>query len=65
MTKTVTCPNCGKPVPWQPKSEWRPFCSARCRLIDLGEWIDESHRITEATEDGYAAPEQDEERDHH
>lgn len=35
----VRCPTCGKPVPWTSESRWRPFCSRRCRLIDLGEWL--------------------------
>ncbi|MET0068336.1 MAG: DNA gyrase inhibitor YacG [Candidatus Thiodiazotropha sp.] len=43
----VPCPTCGKPVPWTPQSTWRPFCSERCRLIDLGDWLDENHRISE------------------
>lgn len=42
---SVACPICGKPVPWTPASRWRPFCSERCRLIDLGEWLDEDKRI--------------------
>jgi len=37
----VRCPTCGKPVEWSKKSRWRPFCSERCRLIDLGEWLTE------------------------
>ena len=41
----VPCPNCGKPVPCTPASPWRPFCRERCRLIDLGEWLEESRRI--------------------
>ncbi|WP_410350612.1 DNA gyrase inhibitor YacG, partial [Thiohalophilus sp.] len=41
----VKCPTCGKSVPWTEESKWRPFCSDRCRLIDLGEWASESHRI--------------------
>lgn len=41
----VPCPNCGKPVPWRPASKWRPFCSERCRLIDLGAWFDEERGI--------------------
>lgn len=45
MSKTVKCPTCGKSVPWTEKSKWRPFCSERCRLIDLGEWASENHRI--------------------
>lgn len=46
MMKTVKCPTCGKPVAWSEASKWRPFCSDRCRLIDLGEWAGESHRIS-------------------
>jgi endogenous inhibitor of DNA gyrase (YacG/DUF329 family) len=41
----VSCPTCQKPVVWDPQSPWRPFCSERCRLIDLGEWLDEEKRI--------------------
>jgi endogenous inhibitor of DNA gyrase (YacG/DUF329 family) len=41
----VNCPRCGKPVPWQESERFRPFCSERCKLIDLGAWADESHRI--------------------
>jgi endogenous inhibitor of DNA gyrase (YacG/DUF329 family) len=45
MSKIVKCPTCGKDVKWEISSKWRPFCSERCRLIDLGEWANESHRI--------------------
>ena len=45
MPSSVPCPTCGKAVPWGPTSPWRPFCSERCRLIDLGDWLDEAHRI--------------------
>ncbi|MTW19497.1 DNA gyrase inhibitor YacG [Allochromatium palmeri] len=45
MVKTVDCPHCGKPVSWTPDSRWRPFCSERCRLIDLGDWLEERHRL--------------------
>jgi endogenous inhibitor of DNA gyrase (YacG/DUF329 family) len=47
MPLTVPCPTCAKPVPWTPESEFRPFCSERCRLIDLGEWLSEGHVIPE------------------
>ena len=39
------CPTCHKKFVWDEKSPWRPFCSERCRLIDLGEWLDEGYRI--------------------
>ncbi|MHB0990208.1 MAG: DNA gyrase inhibitor YacG [Burkholderiales bacterium] len=40
----VKCPTCGTPVVWCPEQAYRPFCSERCRLIDLGQW--ESERYT-------------------
>lgn len=42
---TVACPQCGKDVIWDELSPWRPFCSKRCQLIDLGEWAAEEKRI--------------------
>jgi hypothetical protein len=42
--RTVTCPQCGAEVEWQ-KSPFRPFCSERCRLVDLGAWLDERYAI--------------------
>lgn len=45
MVKTVRCPQCDKDVPWQDNQQWKPFCSERCKLIDLGEWASEGHRI--------------------
>ncbi|MBZ3713287.1 DNA gyrase inhibitor YacG, partial [Salmonella enterica subsp. enterica serovar Indiana] len=41
----VNCPTCGKPVVWGEISPFRPFCSKRCQLIDLGEWAAEEKRI--------------------
>jgi len=41
----VDCPTCGKPVQWTAEFKWRPFCSERCKLIDLGEWLSEEKRI--------------------
>ena len=45
MSKRVKCPTCGKEIEWGAEQTWRPFCSERCRLIDLGEWANETHRI--------------------
>ncbi|MFT5161790.1 MAG: endogenous inhibitor of DNA gyrase (YacG/DUF329 family) [Alteromonadaceae bacterium] len=41
----VNCPTCNAEVEWLQSSEFRPFCSKRCQLIDLGEWADENHKI--------------------
>lgn len=37
----TTCPICSQPFDTE-KSDALPFCSKRCRLIDLGRWLDES-----------------------
>ncbi|AUI65370.1 MULTISPECIES: DNA gyrase inhibitor YacG [Glaesserella] len=41
----VNCPTCEKEVVWSSESKYRPFCSERCQLIDLGEWANEEKRI--------------------
>lgn len=50
----VTCPQCGKEVEWSEKSPFRPFCSERCKLIDLGQWANERYRVPE--DDSPSAP---------
>jgi len=42
---TVPCPTCNRPVAWTEASKWRPFCSERCKLIDLGAWAAERHTV--------------------
>jgi endogenous inhibitor of DNA gyrase (YacG/DUF329 family) len=43
--RSVTCPTCQKPVEWSAAAPWRPFCSERCKLIDLGAWMSEERAI--------------------
>lgn len=38
------CPSCGQPLP-EPLPETRPFCSERCRWLDLWHWLEEEQRI--------------------
>jgi len=38
-SRVVRCPTCNRPVEWTESFPWRPFCSERCRLIDLGAWV--------------------------
>ncbi|WP_225073016.1 DNA gyrase inhibitor YacG [Desulfuromonas sp. CSMB_57] len=38
------CPQCGRPSPMDHNPD-RPFCSPRCRLMDLGAWVDERYRV--------------------
>lgn len=45
MTRQAKCPTCAKPTELGRNNKWRPFCCERCRLIDLGAWMDESRSI--------------------
>lgn len=44
-TQKIKCPICGKAGTWTAENNYKPFCSARCKLIDLGEWANESRKI--------------------
>ena len=44
--KQVPCPRCGQPAVFSPENKWRPFCSERCKLVDLGAWASERYRVT-------------------
>ena len=52
----VKCPTCRRDIDWS-SSPFRPFCSERCRMIDLGAWLSEQRSITGDT----AQPESDSE----
>ena len=43
--RSVLCPACGKGVEWNDSNPHRPFCSERCRTIDLGAWAAERYRV--------------------
>ena len=49
----VNCPTCHRELEWN-SAPFRPFCSERCRLLDLGAWLSEQHAIP-----GDAAPGQE------
>jgi uncharacterized protein len=49
MLTIVKCPTCQRPVEWSAESAYRPFCSDRCRLVDLGAWFSEKHAIPDET----------------
>jgi uncharacterized protein len=44
-TPTVNCPQCGKSSTYDTKNRFRPFCSERCKMIDLGAWANEDYRV--------------------
>ena len=43
--RLVACPQCSTAVEWSGANPWRPFCSERCKMVDLGAWANESYRI--------------------
>lgn len=43
--RLISCPECGKMIAWDTENPYRPFCSERCKLIDLGAWASERYRI--------------------
>jgi endogenous inhibitor of DNA gyrase (YacG/DUF329 family) len=45
MPPRVRCPTCKREIAWSEEFPHRPFCSDRCRLIDLGAWLSEKHAI--------------------
>ena len=45
----VKCPTCERSLEWSEASPFRPFCSERCRLIDLGAWLSEERAIPDGT----------------
>ncbi len=45
MDRIVKCPRCHKSVKFSPDNPYRPFCSERCKLIDLGQWAEEKYSI--------------------
>lgn len=49
IPRIINCPSCSKPVVWGPGAPFKPFCSDRCRLLDLGAWASEKYAIPAAT----------------
>ena len=57
QVRRIACPRCGAQTVFAPSNRWRPFCSERCRSVDLGAWASESYRVpSQAPTDGADAP---------
>jgi len=59
----IKCPTCKREIEWE-RASFRPFCSERCRLVDLGAWFSGQHAIpgessTTPEDAGAAAPDRD------
>jgi hypothetical protein len=53
--KSAKCPECRKPIP--PGSKHLPFCSDRCRLVDLGRWFKGDYVVSRPLRPGEEPPE--------
>jgi hypothetical protein len=47
----VNCPRCGIAVAWRAENPFRPFCSERCKAVDLGAWATEQYRVAAVERD--------------
>lgn len=52
----VHCPVCKKKTAWE-ENPWRPFCSERCKLVDLGKWASQDYTIPEDKDEAESKPE--------
>ena len=50
-TLLVDCPACARKTEYSPTNRWRPFCSERCKRIDLGAWASEEYRVAVKSSD--------------
>ena len=48
-TRIFKCPRCGKPVSFE-ENPYRPFCSKKCKMVDLGAWFKEEYQISSPME---------------
>lgn len=51
MVRRVPCPRCRTEVLWSEENRYRPFCSERCKTIDLGAWATGEYRLPIRDED--------------
>ena len=57
--RLVACPQCGVSIEWNPENRFRPFCSERCKMIDLGAWATERYRVPVTETDDSEIPSED------
>ena len=44
--RSSPCPRCQQPTSLSDTNRWRPFCSERCQMKDLGDWASERYRVS-------------------
>ena len=58
----IVCPICKQKTTWE-ENPWRPFCSERCKLTDLGKWVSEEYKIEGKQQEGEEKQDRDEEKE--
>jgi len=58
----IICPICKNSTTWE-ENPWRPFCSERCKLLDLGKWVSEEYKIPVKTEEETEEREEEEKKE--
>lgn len=61
--RKVKCPHCGRLTVYSLENNFRPFCSERCRLLDLGAWADETYRVSTQEHADFMHPESEDKKD--
>ena len=51
VARIVRCPQCGKSSEYSVRNTFRPFCSERCRLMDLGAWAEGTYKLPAETQE--------------
>jgi endogenous inhibitor of DNA gyrase (YacG/DUF329 family) len=54
--RVVSCPTCLRQLSWDTTNPYRPFCSERCKLLDLGDWASGKHAIPGESVSDYEDP---------
>ncbi|HLD74945.1 MAG TPA: DNA gyrase inhibitor YacG [Bdellovibrionota bacterium] len=62
MPENVKCPRCKQFIIWE-NNPYRPFCSEKCKLIDLGKWAEEKYRVPGEKVSQEETKDQEEEKD--
>jgi endogenous inhibitor of DNA gyrase (YacG/DUF329 family) len=50
-TSSLHCSICKRPIERPPENKWFPFCSNRCRVIDLSKWLNEDYKVPALDDD--------------
>lgn len=61
--ENIACPICGKKGTWTAENKYKPFCSERCKITDLGEWASETRRVPGEPANPSELPDDDKEED--